>query len=1036
MNTQPHRPQGRRARRLLASAAVLALACAGAAHAQPARTAPPQELSLPAGALETALLALAAQTHQQLLYAPDLVQGRRVEALSGRFTVEQALARLTAGQDVAVARTGPNVVVLKRRPIPTAASAVDAPLGANPRPFGGEAGGPPASEPPVTTAHAEASPPRASGLANTVEAVQVTGTHIRGAGQTVSPVLVLDREDLDRSGQATVAGALNALPQVFGGESTEGTVATRADLLGSNLTYGTGVNLRGLGTDATLVLVNGQRIAGSGTKGDFVDLSTFPTVAIQRVEVLLDGASALYGSDAVGGVVNLILRRDWEGLELRARAGSSTAGGAAEGQLGLAFGRGWSGGNLFVAVEADRRAALAASDRWFTANADLRPYGGLDRRETFSFPGNIAQLDPVTRTNVPTFGIPPGQSGVGLTPAAFQAGVLNRQTPQLGADILPDQRGWSLYAAANQHLGERLEVSGDLRYGYRRATAALLPSTTTLTVARANPFYVSPVGAASEQIFYSFQGELPNPRALRTAETMTATLDGKLDLVRDWRAEGYLAAAQEIDESTSSGQVNSTLLSEALGNSADNPATPYSPARDGFFNPFTGVAANPAAVTSAIGSGFTKNRPRSRFLTFNLQADGTLLTLPGGPLKAAVGVQARREDFRADGSTFTSGVAPRAQTPSYGSRIVTAAFAELRAPLVAPDPDRTGLNALELSVAARSERYSDFGDTFNPKAGLLWTPAPGLHVRATYGTSFKAPTTRDLNTAPINTALNLPQGASTVLTFSLQGGNPNLRPETAKSWTLGADWRPASIPGLQLSATWFRTDFKDRIDRPVAQNTGTVLSDPRFAMFVQRINPQSNADDLALIKRLLADPATIASSNPPENYRAIVDIRLVNTGALLVDGVDLTGTYDRDAFGGRLTLGGNLSRLLDYEEKLTPAAAATELAGVATYPAKLRARLTADWTRGSWSGGLALNRTSGFKSTTGASIDGQTTVDLQARWRPEPASPWAGLSATLIVRNLFDRDPPFYDNPFGFAYDPASGDPIGRFVALQLDRRW
>jgi iron complex outermembrane receptor protein len=814
-------------------------------------------------------------------------------------------------------------------------------------------------------------------------------------------------------------------------------VNTRATRLGNNINYATSVNLHGLGNDATLILLNGRRMGSSGISGNFTDISSIPAIAVQRVEIELDGASAIYGSDAVGGVVNVILRKDFEGGEFRIRGGGSTDGGADEGQVGLVLGHNWSTGGALFAYEGTSRGRLSASDRDYTASADLRPFGGSDFRLTTAFPGNVVGINPATGLSGPFFGIPPGQNGLGLTPASFLPGVINRSSPQQGVDILPDQRIQSLYAAFHQSLGDRLEVSGDAHYGYRIAEANIAASISTLTVTRANPFFVSPNGAASNQIQYDFIGELPSPTTRGSSASLSTSLGADLRLDHDWAANGYLAFAQQVDASDTAGLVNSAILSEALGNTPDQAATAYSPARDGFFNPYTGLAANPPAVTRAIGSGFSHTRGVSRVVTADLQFDGPVFSLPGGPVKLAVGGNIRRETFERTGANFLSTVTATPQEEIDGARTVGALFAELRAPLVGEANALPGVQSLELSAAVRYEHYSDFGRTENPKVGLTWKPLSDVTVRGAYGRSFRAPNFDDLKSPALDAALNFPVGTTRVLSLALEGGNPNLKPETATSWTVGADYAPHWAPGLTVSASWFDIDFQNRIDRPVLQNLANALTDPRFVDFVKRIQPDSNPADLALINSLLSAPAAsgVIGLNPAANYRAIVDIRAVNTGELDVEGLDLQAAYRFDALGGRFNLAGNASRLFRYDQALTPTASAQSLLGQVTYPAKLRARASGDFTRGAWSLGAAVNYLSAFHDTLGQRIDDQTTLDVQGRL-DRPEGRFGNSTLTLIVRNVFDTAPPFYNNPFGFAFDPGNADPIGRFVAVQLSKRW
>ena len=406
-------------------------------------------------------------------------------------------------------------------------------------------------------------------------------------------------------------------------------------------------------------------------------------------------------------------------------------------------------------------------------------------------------------------------------------------------------------------------------------------------------------------------------------------------------------------------------------------------------------------------------------------------------MRSATGRAARKAEEGAVriGSSFTSTATPRQQQPVDAERTVGSLFAEVRLPLSAPSHP---LGALELSAAARWERYSDFGKSLAPKVGLTWRPIEGLKMRATYGESFRAPALQELFDAPINSPILFTAAGRQVLALALQGGNPTLQPETAITWTAGVDYDPVPVPGLRLSATWFRTVFEDRIDRPVSQNVAGALTDPRFTPFVTLISPATSAADRQLIEALLADPATTTSQGvfPPEAYGAVVEIRNVNTGALEVEGIDLQASYARDLADGRLGLSLNTSWLLDYRQQLTPTSAWQELAGMATYPAEFRGRLSADYSRGPWSLGLAANHIGAFEDALGNDIDRLTTFDAYGRLTGAPGSRLSGLTLALNVRNLFDTDPPFYDNPLGFAFDASAHDAVGRFVSLQLTRRW
>ena len=293
------------------SVAALALALLAAAPASAAGAAARIKFHVAAGPLDDALVAFAAQSGVQLVYTPGTVKSRTAPALVGRFTIDAGLARLLAGTGVSIERPRPGVLVLRASPPERRDPAPVAPGGAE-RPV------------PVITHEAGQTPDPSSRVSEVkpsaiVSELVVTGSQIHGAPVGPSHVEAISRDDLDHSGEATVADLLTVLPQNFAGTAQPSTFLIGSDGLGNNSTVAQGVNLRGLGAPATLVLVDGHRLAGVGLNGDFADLSSIPTAAVDRVELLLDGASAIYGSDAVGGVVNVITRRNFIGDETRAR---------------------------------------------------------------------------------------------------------------------------------------------------------------------------------------------------------------------------------------------------------------------------------------------------------------------------------------------------------------------------------------------------------------------------------------------------------------------------------------------------------------------------------------------------------------------------------------------------------------------------------------------------------------------------------------------------------------------------------------------
>lgn len=1015
---------------LAAPALCFSLAAATGAQAQSFASAEPLvDFSIEAGALDAALGAYMRQAHVQIIYKTSSVRGRRAPEVKGKLTPADALERLLSGAGLEAQQTSPGVLILQIRSAPASPGSGDAAPTPDPTPGVGAAG-PPAPEPLAITA------PETATAATVLSEVVVTGSLIHGAGPSASPVVAISREELDRSGRATLGDFLAALPQNFSGAVTPDSFLSGTDRLGTNSIVAQGVNLRALGPSATLVLVNGRRMAGAGLKGDFADVSSIPTAAIARVEILLDGASALYGSDAVGGVVNVILRDNFEGAETRARAGAAD-GGAGELQFGQTFGRTWSGGHALLTYEYYHRDALPSSARPFTANADLRPLGGTDHRQFYSHPGNVMQLDPATGAYVPGWAIPAGQPGVGLTPESFLADEVNLENQRQGTDILPEQTRNSFYASMAQDLGERVSLSADARFSHRKFDYNLPGAVSLLTVNRSNPYFVSPNGAASNQIAYDFTDELGPLHQAGSSKSLGVSAGLDAVLGRTWKLEAYGAYADELSRRANTQRLNTRFLSEALGTIADDPATAFNAARDGYFNPYGDGAANSQAVLDFIGSGWVRTRFENEVSSLNVKADGVVATLPGGELKAAVGAQVRRERFQTRTESLVSRATVTTTHEGPFERTVSAAFLELRAPLVGADNELPGVRRLEVSAAGRIERYSDVGSTSNPKLGILWSPSEGWTFRMSYGTSFRAPALSDVYELQDVGPGILPYGASQRLVLLQVGGNRDLKPETAKSWTAGLDLEPPQIPGLSISLTGFDTRFAGQIAQPVSDDIYSALTNPIYAPFIQAVDP-TNAADIAKVRALLArSTSSNASLFPAEAYTAIVDVRFLNTGGLHVRGVDLSARWGTAWGEDRLDVTGSATWLADYERQVTPAAAWVELAGVTGQPSRLRAQGALTWSHRDLATTFGVNFVDGSRAPDGRSVGSWTTADLQVRWRPASNHRLTeSLDLALSVRNLFDAEPPFYDAPQGIGYDPANADPLGRVISLQLTKRW
>ncbi|RSU82157.1 TonB-dependent receptor [Sphingomonas koreensis] len=934
---RPARTWARHTQWLLAAAVVPLPAVAGARETK-------IEFNIAAGPLDRALTQYAQTTRRQLLYSSALVANRTSPGLRGQHSADRALALLLVQTGLRVRRAGNAYVLVAASPSRATAETVRSPVDRRSRPIEAR---PPAPTP--VQPEAEPAP------------IVVTGSHIRGAGAGSSPLVTVSRDEIDRAGQSTVGAAIAALPQNFGGTSSEDTSLTSSDRSTYNEGLGSGANLRGLGSDATLTLINGRRVAGAGGQAEFTDISMIPLAAVERIEVLTDGASAIYGSDAVGGVINVILRKTFKGGETRFYSGVPTQGGASEIQLGQVVGTAWEGGHMLVAYEYSRRERLTAAQRDYTRTADLRSLGGSDWRSFLSNPGTILGFSS-TGALVPLYAVPSGQNGRNLTPGDFRPGA-NLENFREHADTLPRQERHSGYATIEQELSDKVRLFAEGRYGRRDFSFNGQASTAILQVLPNNPYFVSPTGAPFTLVGYSFARELGPIRQRGRIEAWNAAAGLTMDAFDDWQIDAHGSYSAERSRLRGSNYVQSHYLNEALGTRPDDPSTAFSTTTHGFFNPFGDGAVNSRAILDFIGQGWTATRLDSRVASATLKADGTLFELSGGRVRLAIGGTYRHDQFERDGENFTSDPIPRPFNRTNAGRSVTAGFAELAIPVFGEGNVRPGLRRLTLSAAVRHERYSDFGDTTNPKLGLVWEPAEGLTLRGSYGTSFRAPAIRELRD-PLTVSYSPLRDidGKTLSVMTLFGGNPDLKPETARSLTLGLRYSPPDAKRWRFELGYFETHFRDRIERPAADNITQALTNPVFAPYVRRVDPVGSAADRALLLDYLNHPGSLLppSFYPPEFFRAILDARLVNSTRLTVRGIDFAVNGGFAAGGGEVSLALSASHMIDYQRQITPLAAAIEQVGTLADPPSWRGRASASFDRSSWGASTTLNYTNSY----------------------------------------------------------------------------
>jgi iron complex outermembrane receptor protein len=614
------------------------------------------------------------------------------------------------------------------------------------------------------------------------ETVVVTGSRLElPTGQSAQEVRIYPRERIERSGRSTVADFLSTLPEVSLNSIESTFVATS-------------VRLRGAREGSTLILLNGRRtqpVSGDAAPFGFFDLNTIPLSMVDRIEILPNGSSAVYGGEALAGVVNIVLRKDFTGAE----ATLAYKGARNTDEKSVSGGAGWKGDRTAISLMASysERTSLLGRDRDITSDPDLRRFGGPNLGTALlGAPGNISSVS----GNLPGLGasfaaVPAGSPGVGLTPSSFAAtaGTQNTGSFTRYQSSIPDSRRAGLFLDANYRLAPALDVFTEiLATKYKLYAASSPPSLQLVSVPATNAF--NPFGTAVRASGVVMGAE--DLSRFTFSDEFVRPLVGVRGTAGRWDWEATAMLSRDRGSMVTYGRPVAARLTAALA----------SPVPGAALDPFVDGPWGSRELLASIYSATVVTEYSARDTLLNAFARGPLLQLPAGPLDAVAG--AEFED-----STLARG---------FGSdRNVHAAFAELRAPIL---PGEHRREVLAVQAAVRYDRYSDFGTKATWQAGMEFRPIEPMLLRATYGTAFKPPTLYNLGAPPsggpipVTDPLNNRQQVVAAL---VQGGNASLQPTTGNSGTLGVVWSPRQVRGLDVSLTAWRLRIDNAINLPAAQ---------------------------------------------------------------------------------------------------------------------------------------------------------------------------------------------------------------------------
>jgi iron complex outermembrane receptor protein len=863
--------------------------------------------------------------------------------------------------------------------------------------------------------------PAPAPAADELQEVVVTGTLIRGATAPVGSTLIaVDQEQLQATGANSIADMLRDVPQVSGLGVAEG---QRSGTGGAtNITLANSINLRGLSPYATLTLLDGHRIPPAGTSGSTVDPDSFPAIMLQRVDIVADGASATYGSDAIAGVANLILRRDVEGVEVSAREG--WADDYKEHQFGALIGHNWGSGQLTLGFENSYHSDLNGTKRSFF-ESDQTDRGGNNYSSTQCNPGNIV-------IGSTSYALP------GLAP-----NTANRCDPSKYQDILPEINHNNVALDFDQKITDSISIYGDATYARRDFTSAVAQVTGPVEVPTTNAFFVSPPGAVlspcspapgapnCEQVNYFFGNDLGNNAySDGHSENYQATLGIDFKIFNGWHLGFDGTAGKDHDRDLQTHELNNGNLAAALA--SGDPTT----ALNVFGGPNTAAVLNSVFANRFYAPGDTGEQ------VFEGKLDGSLFHMPGGDVRAAVGGQWQHDELLYGINSGVPGGADLMLRQNLNRHSVSG-YAEVLIPFFGADNAVPGVQKLELDVAGRYENYSDFGSTSHPKIGLNWTPVDGVTAHASYGTSFRAPLLSEL-VGPlqgvfVQTYSDPVSPTGTSVGYTLGGGNLKLQPETATTYSFGVDYQP--IRDAKFSLNYFNIDYRNQISSYLSDLTILQQSEQLGSLITRCPSAQCTS----LINQYVVPGPVFGPilANPSVFVNGVE----LNLGTTRTQGVDFVGNYAIPTdHSGTFLVGLTGTYTFKYDVQFTPGGPTFGEINNIGFPLRLRMRGNVGWNEGPVSALLFVNYENGYTNTEvtpAEPIGNYTTVDLNVIFDLGKAvsGAWAkDLRITAHVDNLFDKDPPYVNIPIspngGGGFDPNNASGIGRLVSLQIGKKF
>ena len=869
---------------------------------------------------------------------------------------------------------------------------------------------------------------QAQSSAVSLQAVTVTGSSIKRSleNQQALPVSIYSVEEMKSQGVSSTEELVN---HITASQSSLGGAQAVGSTTGGQAT----ANLRGLGANKTLVLLDGRRLGFFPLGGaNTIDLNSIPFAALDRVEVLRDGASAIYGTDAVGGVVNFITKKNYSGMDLSMESLSPTsAGGGQAKRMTFSAGKGnldADGYNMWFSIDNRTQASLIALDRSFGASG-LIPSQGLAKTSGTTFPANFSYTKKGGGTGsgnltYPNCAPPLSVSlGTGVCRFDYTAAI----------DLIPQTDNTNVNAKGTFKLGGDHVLTLSAVASQNTNVSRVAPDPVTgLTMPTSSPFYPSTYPGLDTSKGLTGIGWRMVPAGGRetlaqaNASRMVADLTGTIG---DWDYQtGWYATRSAVSDSATNGYVNKSMIQKGITSGLLNPfgsntadALSYIAANKAFGMLQTGVG-------SAIGIDARVNRE--------------LFAMDGGKAAISLGGELRQEKYNSDTNDNMVNSVPSAGLSPYhvdgANRNVTALTAELLMPVS---------KRLELQAAARYDQYSDFGKSLNPKLAFRYTASPSTILRGSASTGFRAPSLDELygpqaatyTMNAYNDPLLCPGGKVTAAgvasrdcgqqTQALQGGNPGLQPEKSTSFSLGTAFKPSQ--DLLMTVDYWNIFLTNQISGFPEQ---TIFADP--TTYANRI---TRCNTLGAAQSAQYDGCTVV---PNSNAIAYINTLTANLGNVKTNGLDFSAAWASTIPDvGRLTVNYEGTLVLSYKYQRTIGGEYVENVGLYKDSSPIfrwRHYLSTSLNSGAQRYSLGLRYISGY---TDENVQTDVYNEVKAYTVIDAGWGYTGIknmNLGVVLKNVFNTSPPFTNQGATFqqGYDPRYTDPLGRALMAKLSYKF